>query len=127
ELTSQEDLLKAGVEIHAKPPGKQMRSINLLSGGEKCLTALALLFAIFEVKASPFCILDEIDAPLDDTNVGRFVEMVKHFKDRTQFIVITHNKKTMGVAEKLYGVSMEEKGVSKILMMEFQKREAALV
>ena len=127
ELTSQEDLLKAGVEIHAKPPGKQMRSINLLSGGEKCLTALALLFAIFEVKASPFCILDEIDAPLDDTNVGRFVEMVKHFKDRTQFIVITHNKKTMGVAEKLYGVSMEEKGVSKILMMEFQKKEAALV
>lgn len=127
ELTSQEDLLKAGVEIHAKPPGKQMRSINLLSGGEKCLTALALLFAIFEVKASPFCILDEIDAPLDDTNVGRFVEMVKHFKDRTQFIVITHNKKTMAVAEKLYGVSMEERGVSKILMMEFQKREAALV
>jgi chromosome segregation protein len=124
ELSSEEDLLKAGVEIQAKPPGKQMRSINLLSGGEKCLTALALLFAIFEVKASPFCILDEIDAPLDDTNVGRFTEMVKHFKDKCQFIIITHNKRTMAMADMLYGVSMEEKGVSKILTMEFQKKEA---
>ncbi len=127
ELTSKEDLLKAGVEIHAKPPGKQMRSINLLSGGEKCLTALALLFAIFEVKASPFCILDEIDAPLDDTNVGRFTEMVKHFREKCQFIIITHNKRTMSMADKLYGVSMEEKGVSKILMMEFEKKEVQLV
>lgn len=127
ELTSKEDLLKAGVEIHAKPPGKQMRSINLLSGGEKCLTALALLFAIFEVKAAPFCILDEIDAPLDDTNVGRFTEMVKHFREKCQFIIITHNKRTMSMADKLYGVSMEEKGVSKILMMEFEKKEVQLV
>lgn len=130
ELTQSDDLLKAGIEIVAKPPGKQMRSINLLSGGEKCLTAMALLFSIFEVKAAPFCILDEIDAPLDDTNVDRFCHMVKHFADRCQFILITHNKRTMSIADRLYGVSMEERGVSKILMMEFQAsgaHEAALV
>lgn len=120
ELTQPEDILNSGVEIVAKPPGKQMRSIHLLSGGEKCLTAMALLFSIFEVKAAPFCILDEIDAPLDDSNVDRFCKMVKHFADRSQFILITHNKRTMSMADRLYGVSMEEKGVSKILMMEFQ-------
>jgi chromosome segregation protein len=121
ELTESEDLLKAGIEIVAKPPGKQMRSLSLLSGGEKCLTAMALLFSLFEVKAAPFCLLDEIDAPLDDTNVGRFTEMVKHFVDRSQFIIITHNKRTMSMGDRLYGVSMEEKGVSKILRMEFEK------
>jgi chromosome segregation protein len=121
ELTESDDLLKAGIEIVAKPPGKQMRSLSLLSGGEKCLTAMALLFSLFEVKAAPFCLLDEIDAPLDDTNVGRFTEMVKHFVDRSQFIIITHNKRTMSMGDRLYGVSMEEKGVSKILSMEFEK------
>ena len=111
--------LAAGVEIIAQPPGKQMRSITLLSGGEKCLTSLALLFAIFEVKASPFCILDEIDAPLDDTNIDRFVKMVRHFAQQSQFLIITHNKRTMAESDKIFGVSMEEKGVSKLFSLHF--------
>jgi len=131
-FTESNDILEAGVEIVAKPPGKQMRSINLLSGGEKCLTAVALLFAIFEVKSAPFCILDEIDAPLDDSNVERFLNVVKQFVDRCQFIIITHNKRTMAIADQLLGVSMQEKGVSKILTVRFNsdaeaKREVALV
>ncbi len=124
EFTESGDILEAGIEIAAKPPGKQMRSISLLSGGEKCLTAMALLFAIFEVKPAPFCILDEIDAPLDDSNVERFVNVVKQFTDRCQFIIITHNKRTMAIADVLFGVSMEERGVSKLLSIEFTKREA---
>lgn len=123
ELTQGEDLLEAGIEISAKPPGKEMRSLSLLSGGEKCLTAMALLFAIFEVKSSPFCLLDEIDAPLDDSNVERFVNMVRNYTDRSQFIIVTHNKSTMAIADRLYGVSMQEKGVSKLLSMEFSKEE----
>src|ERR1700735_2243886 len=99
-----------------------MRSINLLSGGEKCMTAMALLFAIFEVKPAPFCILDEIDAPLDDSNVQRFVNVVKQFVDRCQFIIITHNKCTMAIADVLFGVSMEERGISKLLTMEFSNQ-----
>lgn len=118
-FTESADILEAGIEIVAKPPGKQMRSIQLLSGGEKCLTAIALLFAIFEVKPAPFCILDEIDAPLDDTNVERFLNVVKQFTDKCQFIIITHNKNTMAVADVIFGVSMQEKGVSKILSLEF--------
>lgn len=125
-LTEGEDVLEAGIEIAAKPPGKQMRSIHLMSGGEKCLTALALLFALFEVKPAPFCILDEIDAPLDDANVDRFVGMLRHFSDRCQFIVITHNKGTMAIADVLVGVSMQEKGVSRILSLDFAKRDMAL-
>ena len=101
-----------------------MRSISLLSGGEKCLTALALLFSIFEVKPAPFCILDEIDAPLDDTNVDRFTNLVKHFVDRCRFLIITHNKRTMSIGDILFGVSMEEKGVSKLLSLEFVHEEA---
>lgn len=120
-LVEGQDLLQCGIEISAKPPGKQMRTIQLLSGGEKCLTAMALLFAIFEVKPAPFCILDEIDAPLDDANVERFGNVVKQFIDRSQFIIITHNKRTMAIADMLFGVSMEEKGVSKVLCMEFAK------
>jgi chromosome segregation protein len=100
-----------------------MRSLSLLSGGEKCLTAMALLFAIFEVKSSPFCLLDEIDAPLDDSNVERFVNMVRNYTDRSQFIIVTHNKSTMAIADRLYGVSMQEKGVSKLLSIEFSKEE----
>lgn len=122
QFTDTADVLEAGIDIIAKPPGKQMRSINLMSGGEKCLTAMALLFAIFEVKPAPFCILDEIDAPLDDSNVERFVNVVKQFIDRCQFIIITHNKRTMAIADVLFGVSMEEKGVSKLLSMEFAKQ-----
>lgn len=118
QFTETSDLLEAGIEIIAKPPGKQMRSISLLSGGEKCMTAIALLFAIFEVKAGPFCILDEIDAPLDDSNVERFAKMVKQYVDHCQFIIITHNKQTMEIADRLFGVSMEEKGISKLLQME---------
>lgn len=118
QFTETSDLLEAGIEIIAKPPGKQMRSISLLSGGEKCLTAIALLFAIFEVKAGPFCILDEIDAPLDDSNVERFANIVKQYIDRCQFIIITHNKQTMAIADRLFGVTMEEKGISKLLQME---------
>lgn len=117
------DILAAGIEIIAKPPGKQMRSIQLLSGGEKCLTALALLFAIFEVKPAPFCILDEIDAPLDDANIERFVNIVKKFVENCQFIIITHNKRTMAIADVMCGVSMEERGVSKLLNINFSKVE----
>lgn len=130
QFTESGDILEAGVEIVAKPPGKKMRSISLMSGGEKCLTAVALLFAIFEVRPSPFCILDEIDAPLDDTNVERFLNVVKQFTDKCQFIIITHNKRTMAIADRLFGVSMQERGVSKILSLEFDKeaaREPALV
>ncbi|MBA2368210.1 MAG: chromosome segregation protein SMC [Candidatus Protochlamydia sp.] len=119
QFTENDDILEAGIEISAKPPGKQMRSISLLSGGEKCLTAVALLFAIFEVKPAPFCILDEIDAPLDDSNVERFVNVVKHFADRCQFLIITHNKRTMAIGDIIFGVSMEEKGISKLLSLEF--------
>lgn len=118
QFTEAEDILEAGIEIVAKPPGKHMCSISLLSGGEKCLTAMALLFALFEVKPAPFCILDEIDAPLDDANVGRFVQVVKEFTDRCQFIIITHHKRTMEIADLLCGVTMQEKGVSKMLTME---------
>lgn len=121
----EEHYLEAGIDIIAKPPGKQMRSIQLLSGGEKCLTAMALLFAIFEVKPAPFCILDEIDAPLDDSNIGRFVDLVRQYIDKTQFIIISHNKITMGIADVLFGVSMEEKGVSKLLGINFEKSKPA--
>lgn len=125
QFTDTNDVLEAGIEIIAKPPSKQMRSINLLSGGEKCLTALALLFAIFEVKPAPFCILDEIDAPLDDTNVERFTNIVKQFIDKCQFIIITHNKITMSIADVLFGVSMQERGVSKLLSIEFSPNQAS--
>jgi len=121
QLTDAADVLQAGIDIIAQPPGKQMRSIYLLSGGEKCLTAMALLFAIFEVKPAPFCILDEIDAPLDDTNVERFLNIVKEFVHACQFIIITHNKRTMAIADKLVGVSMQERGVSKLLSIDFSK------
>lgn len=124
ELIDSKDILEAGIEIVAKPPGKKMRSINLLSGGEKCLTSMALLFSIFEIKPAPFCILDEIDAPLDDTNVERFLNVVRTFADRCQFIIITHNKRTMAIADRLFGVSMEERGVSKLLSIEFNRESS---
>ncbi len=115
------DPLEAGIEIIAKPRGKRPTSIDLLSGGEKTLTAIALLFAIYLVKPSPFCILDEVDAPLDDSNIDRFTKILKKFSDNTQFIVVTHNKRTMESAQALYGVTMEEEGVSKIVTVRFNE------
>jgi chromosome segregation protein len=109
------DVLDAGVDIMASPPGKKVQNIALLSGGEKALTALSLVFAIFLVKPSPFCLLDEVDAPLDDSNVGKFNALLKEMSARTQFILITHNKKTMELNDSLYGVTMEEPGVSKMV------------
>jgi chromosome segregation protein len=110
-----EDLLDAGVEIVAQPPGKKNTTVELLSGGEKALTAVSLIFAIFLIKPSPFCILDEVDAPLDDANVGRYNDLVREMTERSQFIVITHNKRTMEIADSLYGVTMEEPGCSKLV------------
>ena len=114
-LLDETDALESGIDIIAQPPGKRLQSIQLLSGGEKALTAMALMFAIFQYRPSPFCLLDEIDAPLDDANIGRFVEMLQGMQDRTQFILITHNRKTMEIADRLYGVTMEEPGVSKLI------------
>lgn len=115
------DPLEARIEIIAKPRGKRPTSIDLLSGGEKTLTAIALLFAIYLVKPSPFCILDEVDAPLDDSNIDRFTRILRKFSDNTQFIVVTHNKRTMESANALYGVTMEEEGVSKLVSVRFEQ------
>ncbi len=112
----------AGVEIFAQPPGKKLQSVNLLSGGEKALTAVALIFAIFLIKPTPFCLLDEVDAPLDDANVGRYNELVKEMARQSQFILITHNKRTMEMVDTLYGVTMEEPGVSKLVSVRLSDR-----
>jgi chromosome segregation protein len=112
---NQIDVLEAGVEIMAQPPGKKNTTVDQLSGGEKALTAVALLFAIFLIKPSPFCLLDEVDAPLDDANVDRYNAMLREMTDRSQFIVITHNKRTMEITDRLYGVTMQEPGVSKLV------------
>ena len=117
-LLDENDPLESGIDIVASPPGKRLQSVQLLSGGEKALTAIALMFAIFRYKPSPFCLLDEIDAPLDDANVGRFVDMLRGMLDRTQFILITHNRRTMEIANRLYGVTMEEPGVSKLISVQ---------
>ena len=110
-LIDQENDAESGIDIIAQPPGKRLQNVQLLSGGEKALTAMALMFAIFKYRPSPFCLLDEIDAPLDDANIGRFVEMLQGMQDFTQFILITHNRKTMEIANRL-GVTMENPGVS---------------
>ena len=114
-LLDEEDVLESGIDVMAQPPGKRLQSVMLLSGGEKALTAIALLFAIFQYKPSPFCILDEVDDPLDDANIGRFVRMLEGLKEQTQFILITHSRRTMEIADQLYGVTMEEPGVSKLV------------
>ena len=114
-LTDEEDLLETGVEIVAQPPGKKLQNVSLLSGGEKALTAVSLIFAIFLIKPSPFCLLDEVDAPLDDANIGRFNDIVAEMCVLSQFIIITHNKRTMEIADNLYGITMEEPGVSKLV------------
>jgi chromosome segregation protein len=117
-LIDESDALESGIDIIAQPPGKRLQSVQLLSGGEKALTAMALMFAIFKYRPSPFCLLDEIDAPLDDANIGRFVEMLQGMQEHTQFILITHNRKTMEIADRLYGVTMEEPGVSKLISVQ---------
>jgi len=116
-LLDDEDPLESGIEVIAKPPGKKLQSISLLSGGERSMTAVALLFSIYMVKPSPFCILDELDAPLDEANIGRFLRVLDRFIEQSQFIIVTHNKRTMNRADVLYGVTMEEFGVSKLVGM----------
>ena len=122
-LTESEDLLDAGIDIVAQPPGKKLQNLNLLSGGEKALTAISLIFAIFLIKPSPFCLLDEVDAPLDDANVVRFNRLIQSLTDNAQFIVITHNKKTMEIGDLLYGVTMENPGISKTVSVQFQEAQ----
>lgn len=119
ELVQAEDILESGIEIIAQPPGTRLKSISLLSGGQKTLTAVALLFALFMVKPSPFCLLDELDAQLDESNIGRFTKLLKHFTKDSQFLIITHSKRTIAAANGIYGVTMEERGVSKIVSMRF--------
>jgi chromosome segregation protein len=119
-LVNPENLAETGIEIIAKPKGKRPSSITQLSGGEKTLTATALLFAIYLIKPAPFCILDEVDAPLDDANVGKFTQMIKKFSDNSQFIIVTHNKQTMGAVDVIYGVTMQEPGVSKLVPVDFR-------
>ena len=109
-----------GIDIKAQPPGKKNQSISLLSGGEKALTALSLIFSIFLIKPSPFCLLDEVDAPLDDANVGRFNELLREMSSESQFILITHNKKTMELNDRLYGITMQEPGVSTAVSVQLQ-------
>jgi chromosome segregation protein len=116
-----DELLEAGVAVMARPPGKRNSSIHLLSGGEKALTAVALVFAIFELNPAPFCMLDEVDAPLDDANVGRFCELVKEMAEQVQFIFITHNKVTMEIANQLVGVTMHEPGVSRLVSVDVEQ------
>jgi chromosome segregation protein len=118
-LTDEENSTESGIDVIASPPGKKLQNVLLLSGGEKAMTALALLVGIFQYQPSPFCILDEVDAPLDEANIGRFTELVKEMSVQTQFVLITHSKKTMSIAPVLYGVTMQEPGVSKLVSVRF--------
>ena len=119
-LVDPNNLAETGIDIVAKPKGKRPSSIGQLSGGEKTLTATALLFAIYLIKPAPFCILDEVDAPLDDANVGKFTNMIKQFSENSQFIIVTHNKMTMSAVDVIYGVTMQEPGVSKLVPVDFR-------
>ena len=125
-LTDQENAAESGIDVVASPPGKKLQNVLLLSGGEKALTALSLLMGIFQYQPSPFCILDEVDAPLDEANIGRFTALVQEMSGQTQFIIITHSKKTMGIAPSLYGVTMQEPGVSKLVSVRFQEEQARM-
>jgi chromosome segregation protein len=124
-LVNEGDVLESGIDIVARPPGKQLQSISLLSGGERTMTAVALLFAIYMVRPSPFCILDEMDAPLDESNINRFIKMLDRFVEQSQFIIITHNKRTIAKADVLYGVTMEERGVSKLVGLRLASEKGA--
>jgi chromosome segregation protein len=117
-LTDESNILESGIEIIVQPPGKRKQNINLLSAGEKAMTAISILFSVFMVKPSPFCLLDEVDASLDETNIVRFKDILREFSGRTQFMVITHNQKTMAFADRLYGISMQEPGISKVLSVD---------
>jgi chromosome segregation protein len=119
------DPLDTGVDLMAQPRGKRLQSVTLLSGGERALTGLALLFAIFYFRPSPFCVLDEVDAPLDDANIHRFLRVLRELTSRTQFLVITHNRKTMEAADILYGVTMEEPGLSKLVSVNLNASASA--
>ncbi len=123
-LTNDEDVLEAGIEIIARPPGKKLQTISLLSGGERTMTAVALLFSLFKVKPSPFCVLDELDAALDDANINRFVEALKGFLTSSQFIIITHSRQTIAAADVIYGVTMQTRGISKVVSMKFADYQA---
>jgi chromosome segregation protein len=124
-LVNEEDVLDCGIEIIARPPGKKLQNISLLSGGERTLTAVALLFGIYMCKPSPFCLLDELDAALDESNIGRFARILQDFLKSSQFVVITHNRQTIAAADTLYGVTMPEKGVSNIMSVKFKDIESA--
>jgi chromosome segregation protein len=119
-LENPENLAETGIDIIAKPKGKRPSSIGQLSGGERTLTATALLFSIYLIKPAPFCILDEVDAPLDDANVGKFTQMIRKFSENSQFIIVTHNKQTMAAVDVIYGVTMQEPGVSKLVPVDFR-------
>ncbi|RKY83297.1 hypothetical protein DRP98_07520 [candidate division KSB1 bacterium] len=118
-----EDPLEAEISILVRPKGKELGSLALLSSGEKALTAIALLFSIYQVKPSPFCVLDEVDAPLDDANLQRFLKVIRNFVSNVQFIIVTHNKVTMSEADYLYGVTMEEEGISKVVSVKLESDE----
>ena len=122
-LVGEGDALESGIDIVARPPGKQLQTISLLSGGEQTMTAVSLLFSIYQVKPSPFCVLDELDAPLDESNINRFIKVLQRFLAHSQFIIITHSKRTIGMADVLYGVTMEEHGISKIVSVKFHKAD----
>ncbi len=122
-MTNPEDLLNTGIDIVAQPPGKKLQNLGLLSGGERALTAIALLFGILKVRPVPFCVLDEVEAALDEANVARFAQYLKKFSDETQFIVITHRKGTMEESDVLYGVTMQESGVSKLVSVRLDDGE----
>ena len=119
-LADPEDPLESPIEVHASPKGKKTQRIDLLSGGERALTALSLLFGIYLVKPSPFCFLDEVDAPLDENNIGRFIHLLQEFKEQTQFVIITHNPRSIEAADWIYGVTMEEPGVSTVVGVQLQ-------
>jgi chromosome segregation protein len=120
-LENPEDILESDIDIIAKPKGKRPQSINQLSGGEKTLTALSLLFGIYLYKPAPFCILDEVDAPLDDTNIKKFNDAIRSFSDKSQFILVTHNKSTMAEVDAIYGVTMVKQGISKVVPVDFRQ------
>jgi len=117
-LTDEEDLLETGVDIFVQPPGKRLQNLSLLSGGEKAMTAIALILSLFKVKPSPFCVLDEVDAPLDEANGSRFNEALREMAQHSQFIVVTHNRKTMECAATLYGITMPQPGCSRLVSVQ---------